>query len=95
MTETRVETKTQVTIDGWSFRLQPEHDLDDLMSRIEAAATTGPSFVQLQDGESMVKVLVSPQSKVLITVSPRETNGTGDTPAFEPTLTTDMTDWEL
>lgn len=95
MTETRVETKTQVTIDGWSFRLQPDYDLVDLMGRIEAAATTGPAFVQLLDGESMVSVLVSPQSKVLITVSPRETNGTRDTPAFEPTLATDMTDWEL
>ncbi|MGK3949914.1 hypothetical protein [Microbacterium sp. K2] len=95
MTETRVDTKTQVTIDGWSFRLQPDHDLGDLMGRIEFASTTGPSFVQLQDEESMVSVLVSPQSKVLTTVSPRETNGIGDTPAFEPTLATDMSDWEL
>lgn len=95
MTETRVETKTQVTIDGWSFRLQPDHDLGDLMGRIEFAATTGPSFVQLQDGDSMVSVLVSPQPKVVITVSPRETNGIGDTPTFEPMLATDMTNWEL
>ena len=88
-------TSTRVTIDGWSFWLSPDHDLVDLMGRIEVAATTGPSFVRLLDGESMVSVLVSPQSKVLITVSPRESDAPGNTPAFEPTLATDIPDWGL
>ncbi|MFJ4999681.1 hypothetical protein ACIP5T_16120 [Microbacterium sp. NPDC088619] len=95
MTDTRVETNTQVIIDGWSWHLPADHDLVELMSQIEAAARSGPSFVHLSDGDGMVGVLVGRQSKVAITVTSKRTGPARDTLTFEPTLATDLTDWDL
>lgn len=95
MVETRVGTSTQVAIDGWSWRLPPDHDLVELMSQIETAARSGPSFVPLCEGEDMVSVLIGPQSKVAITVSPQRSDASENTPVFEHTLAPDMADWEL
>lgn len=95
MPETQVETTTQVTIDGSSWHLPPGHDLVELMSQIEAAARSGPSFVPLADGETMVSILIGSHSKVVVTVSTPRSDASGNAPAFEPPLATDMTDWEL
>lgn len=92
MAETRVETDTQVTIDSWSWRLPPDHDLVELMEQIETAARSGPAFVHLPGEESSVSVLVGGRSKVVITVT------RGHAPAnlaFETPLPSEMTDWDM
>jgi hypothetical protein len=68
MDSDRSFTRTYVEIDGREYLLGDDHDLVEVMARIEAAAQSRPAFVDLSSGDRMVSVLVSAQSHVVITV---------------------------
>ncbi|GEK87248.1 hypothetical protein [Microbacterium aerolatum] len=61
-------TSTYVEIDGREYLLGHDQDRGDVMSRIAEAARSEPAFVDLSDGGRRVSVLVSHQSRVVITV---------------------------
>lgn len=72
MSDTRAEARTRVEIDGHGFLVDPERDLVELMEQIETAARTQPTFVHLHGGEESVSVLVTPRSRIVITVDHRQ-----------------------
>lgn len=59
-------TRTHLEIDGNDYVLSAESDLVELMSRIEAAARTEPTFIDLVVGDGFVSVLVTPHSRVIV-----------------------------
>ncbi|WP_404475360.1 hypothetical protein [Microbacterium aerolatum] len=83
-------TSTYVEIDGREYLLGHEQDLVDVMARIEEAARSEPAFVDLSEGERHVSVLVSHQSRVVITVR-RESAATSE----HAPLGTSIGDWDL
>ncbi|WP_194421849.1 hypothetical protein [Microbacterium abyssi] len=83
-------TSTYVEIDGREFLLGRDRDLVDVMSRIEEAARSEPAFVDLSDGDRHVSVLVSHQSRVVITVRHESS-----APAEHSPLGASIGDWDL
>jgi hypothetical protein len=59
--------RTHVEIDGRVFPLAEGRDVVDLMARIEAAARTAPTFVDLS-GDGRVSVLISAATRVVVRV---------------------------
>ncbi|MFB8188213.1 hypothetical protein ACFC14_02740 [Microbacterium sp. NPDC055988] len=86
---TEADSITHVAIDGRRFRLNGERDLVDLMSQIEAAARSEPTFVHLSDGDELVSVLVSSRSRIVITVERAGIAAIADEPPIAPFL-----DWD-
>jgi len=68
MNSPTLSTRTRVEIDGREFLLDGDHDLVDLMTRIETAARSEPMFVDLSGGERLVSVLISSRSSVVVSV---------------------------
>ncbi|WP_431807158.1 hypothetical protein [Microbacterium paraoxydans] len=60
------KTTTHIEIDGHDFVLPASTDVADLMSRIEAAARSQPTFVDLATGDSLTSVLITAQSRVAV-----------------------------
>lgn len=89
MGDERKINRTYVEIDGREYLLGHDHDLVDVMSKIEAAAQTKPTFVDLSGSERLVSVLVSPQSRVVITV---RQESPADVVQVRPGL---IDDWDL
>lgn len=82
-------TTTYVEIDGREYTLGRDLDLVDVMSKIQAAAQSRPTFVDLADSAHLVSVLVSPQSRVVITVRPESSTPEHLHPSDA------MSDWDL
>jgi len=61
-------TTAYVEVDGREYALEADRDLVDVMTLIEAAARTEPSFVDLSNGDRTVNVLISTTTRVVITV---------------------------
>ncbi|MBQ3357414.1 MULTISPECIES: hypothetical protein [Microbacterium] len=68
MDEPRTNTRARIDIDGREFLLDGDRDLLELMGRIEAAARSEPTFVDISDRNGLVSVLVSPGARVVISV---------------------------
>lgn len=67
--------RTQVAIDGGVFLLDDTRTPADLKDRLQNAARSGGTFVDLDVvGDRTVSVLVSQASKVVISVGPPETD---------------------
>jgi hypothetical protein len=90
MSDTRAETRARVEIDGHAFLVDLDRDLVELMQQIEAAARSQPTFVHLHGGEGSVSVLVTPRSKIVITVDHGRRAVLGEESPLVPT-----SDWEL
>ncbi len=76
--------QTEIVVDGMSSLLSQDQDLDNLMSRIEAATATSGRFVAFTVvGNRMMRVLVTPSSRVAISISTVQFDArdTGDTDA--------------
>ncbi len=74
----------EIIIDGMSNLLSQDQDLDNLMSRIEAATATSGRFVTFTVvGNRTMRVLVTPTSRVAIGISTvqYDARDTGDTDA--------------
>lgn len=74
--------QTEIIVDGISSLLSQDQDLDNLMSRIEAAAATSGRFVAFTVvGNRTMRVLITPTSRVSISVSTVafDARDTGDT----------------
>lgn len=84
------ETRTYVEIDGREYLLGKELDLVEVMGRIETAARSEPTFVDLSDLDHLVSVLISPRSKVVVTVRHAST-----LPPEEAPPGSAIRDWEL
>ncbi|WP_149083885.1 MULTISPECIES: hypothetical protein [Microbacterium] len=63
-------------IDGHDFVVSAEHDVIDLMHRIEAAARSEPTFVDIATTSRLVSVLITASSRVV--VSMERVNDSGD-----------------
>jgi len=59
-------TTTHIEIDGHDYVLPRTTDVADVMSRIEAAARSQPTFIDLATGDSLTSVLISSQSRVVV-----------------------------
>ncbi|MBN6189983.1 hypothetical protein [Microbacterium sp. K35] len=59
-------TTTHIEIDGHDFALPSSTDVADLMTRIEAAARSEPTFVDLATGDSLTSVLITAHSRVAV-----------------------------
>lgn len=59
-------TTTHIEIDGHDFLLPRSTDVADLMSRIEAAARSQPTFIDLATGDSLTSVLITARSRVVV-----------------------------
>ncbi|WP_217583699.1 hypothetical protein [Microbacterium sp. GbtcB4] len=53
-------------IDGHDFVVSDEHDIIDLMHRIEAAARSEPTFIDIATTSRLVSVLITASSRVLV-----------------------------
>jgi len=84
------ETRTYVEIDGREYLLGQELDLVEVMGRIETAARSEPTFVDLSDHDHLVSVLISPRSKVVVTVRHASALPPEETPPGSA-----IRDWEL
>ena len=89
MGNTAGRTTTHIEIDGHDFLLPPTADVADLMSRIEAAARSQPTFIDLATGETLTSVLITAQSRVVVYLI-REDSG-----AETPIDTRSALDWDL
>lgn len=83
-------TRARIEIDGREFLLDGDRDLVDLMTRIEAAARSEPTFVDISDRDGLVSVLVSPGAHVVISVVHQGAASVDHAPPFAP-----ITDWDL
>lgn len=82
-------TRTYIEVDGREYLLGPDQDRIDVMSRIEEAVRSGPAFVDLSSGDRHLSVLVSHQSRIVITEQPVS-------PSLHAHAQTDMiADWDL
>jgi len=84
-----IDTRTYVEIDGREYLLEDDQDRVDVMSRIEAAARSGPTFVDLSGRNPRVSVLVSGQSRIVVTTG-REPMATTEQISFDRSIT----DWD-
>ncbi|WP_404438281.1 hypothetical protein LG322_04220 [Microbacterium aerolatum] len=82
-------TSTYVEIDGREYLLGHDQDRGDVMSRIAEAARSEPAFVDLSDGARRVSVLISHQSRVVITVRHESASAVHD--PLDPSIA----DWDL
>lgn len=79
MTNGETMTQTEVVFDGSRFLLAQDQDVDDLRRRIEAAAKTAGTFVDMVVvGNKAVSVLITQSTQVTISVAtvaydPRDT----------------------
>ena len=79
MTNGETMIQTEVVFDGSRFLLAQDQDVDDLRRRIEAAANTAGTFVDMVVvGNKAVSVLITPSTQVTISVAtvaydPRDT----------------------
>lgn len=69
------EATTHVEIDGHEFILPGPQHLADLMSRIETAARTEPTFVDVATRSGIVSVLITPHSRVFVRLRVAEDSG--------------------
>jgi hypothetical protein len=90
MNEKRGESRTHVEIDGRDFLLPANLDLVDLMSRIEDAARSEPTFVDIAGDGELASVLISPQSRVVVSVEHLSVALPAPEVAANP-----MLDWDL
>lgn len=74
---------THIEIDGRGFALQDDQPVDQIMSEIEAAASSSPTFVTLSAVGQSVNVLIRSTTRVVISVEKAE--------HVEP----DQSPWEL
>lgn len=73
MSTTHSGIRTQVAIDGGVFLLDDARTPDDLKDRLQDAARSAGTFVDLDVvGDRTVSVLVSQASRVVISVGPTE-----------------------
>lgn len=89
MTGRQEQRRVLVHIDGTPYALG-DRDLVDLMTAIEAAVSTPGAFVDLTHGDRLVSVLITPTSRVVITV---DLDAPTDPDSFFPT--SPITDWEM
>ncbi|WP_158698571.1 MULTISPECIES: hypothetical protein [Microbacterium] len=59
-------TRTHFEIDGQNFLVSDEHDVVELMYRIEAAARTEPTFIDIATTSSIISVLITANTRVLV-----------------------------
>lgn len=81
MSEAQTMVQTEVNFDGVSYLLSQDQDVHDLRKRIESAVKTPGTFVDLVVvGNRAVSVLVTPRSRVAISVAtvPFDARDTGD-----------------
>ena len=74
--------QTEIVIDGMANLLSQDQDLDNLMTRIEAATATSGRFVTFTIvGNRTMRVLITPTSRVSISVATVQFDArdTGDT----------------
>lgn len=62
-----IDTRTYIEIDDKKYLLGDEQDRAEVMVRLEAAARSGPAFVDLSGSDPQVSVLVSEQSRIVVT----------------------------
>jgi hypothetical protein len=68
MDDMRMMERTEVIIDGESAFVAQDQDLDELLGRIESAANGPAAFVEfIAVGNRLVRVLVTPRSRIVIT----------------------------
>lgn len=85
MTELQTMVRTELSVQGSTFFLAQGQDVEDLKSRIEAAAATSGTFVTfIEVGNRSVSVLISAGSPVVFSTEtvqfdPRDT-GEDDAP---------------
>ncbi|MFF7294172.1 hypothetical protein ACFY9N_16705 [Microbacterium sp. NPDC008134] len=89
MDGSRTKPRTRIEIDGREFLLDGDRDLVDLMARIEAAARSEPTFVDISSRGGLVSVLVSPGARVVISVA-HEGRDHDHAPPIPP-----IGDWDL
>lgn len=90
MDGSRTKPRTRIEIDGREFILDGDRDLVDLMSRIEAAARSEPTFVDISSQGGLVSVLVTPGARVIISVAPEGSEHIDHAPPIPP-----LSDWDL
>ena len=61
-------TITRLEIDGHAMVLSAEHDVLDLMRRIEEAARGQPTFVDVAGDRAIMSVLITANTRVMISV---------------------------
>lgn len=86
----RTNTRARIEIDGREFLLDGGRDLVDLMTRIEAAARSEPTFVDISDRDGLISVLVSPGAHVVISVEHEGRTNIDSTPPIPV-----VGDWDL
>jgi len=70
MTDAKTMIQTEVVFDGTSYLLAQDQDVGDLRHRIEEAARIGGTFVDMVVvGNRSVSVLITPTTRVAISVS--------------------------
>lgn len=70
MTNPALEGQTLVTIDGATFVLPPDEDIDELQRRIQAAVEK-PQFVGISTADGTdLRILMSADTRVTIAVVP-------------------------
>lgn len=81
MSDAKTMVQTEVIFDGTSYLLSQDQDVGDLRQRIEQAAKTPGTFVDVDVvGDRSVSVLITPNSRVAISVAAvaSESRGVGD-----------------
>lgn len=73
--------RTRIEIDGRDFELGPGQDVNEIMSRIKAAAGSPPEFVSLFGANHAASVLIQPTTRVVVVV---ENDVVGDTELVAP-----------
>lgn len=86
----RTKTRARIDIDGREFLVDDDRDLVDLMGRIEAAARSEATFVDISSRTGLVSVLISPGAHVVVSVEHEQPSGWRDDAPV-----TQMPDWEL
>jgi len=86
----QTKTRARIDIDGREFLVDGERDLVDLMGRIEAAARSEPTFVDISSRSGLVSVLVSPGAHVVVSVEHEQAAGWREDAPVSP-----LSDWDL
>jgi hypothetical protein len=66
MTEETEHTSARIEIDGRSYVLDADQDLNDVMSVIATAAGGPPSFVTIRSLGQTINVLIQPATRVIL-----------------------------
>lgn len=82
-------TITRLEIDGHAMVLSAEHDVLDLMRRIEEAARGQPTFVDVAGDRAIMSVLITANTRVMISVEQVDRIAPTVTPNEAPFL-----DWD-